>query len=195
MICHDKQFIFIHCQKCGGESIEHALTGKADVGYNGDLFEGSPEKHWGKQNYIDAYGKEVWNNYFTFSFVRNPWERMISWICYRDKRFNLYNGKINKDILIKEISMRPEHTSYVNMLGLLDSDSKQMDFIGKVENMQNDFEYVCDRLRIPRILLPHNNKSNHNHYSEYYDNETVELVANKYSKDIEMFGYSFESGK
>ena len=66
-----------------------------------------------------------------------------------------------------------------------------VDFLGRFENFENDFSYVCNYLNIPDLKLPHINKRNRNRYTEYYDDETREIVEEKYARDIEYFGYKF----
>jgi len=70
MICHENKFIFIHIPKNGGTSINKTLRNRKLKYYERYVHE-RPTFH-----------REYWDKYFTFTFVRNPWDRAVSAFFY-----------------------------------------------------------------------------------------------------------------
>ena len=75
---------------------------------------------------------------------------------------------------------------------LLHKDEIKVDFLGRFENLQNDFSKLCLNLNISYPPLPHLNKSSHRQYSSYYNKECREAVHDRFIKDIEYFDYKFQ---
>ena len=197
MIIHDLKCIFIHCQKCAGESIEMALCGEADNKYNGDPFLGSPMKHANLKYFKENFPFE-YKNYFKFTIVRNPYDRFISWVKYRDKRLKLYNGNLNYDVLNYELRRIPfNKANYTKMLNLNSffnlTRRNELDFIGRFENLEEDFRYIKEKLSLLRDL-PHINKSSEEkvHYSTFYNDSLQRKCRKVFKKDLDYFGYKFE---
>jgi hypothetical protein len=138
-------------------------------------------------------------NYFSWSFVRNPWDRLVS--TYTNKIIDKHQGGLdswrNSTGSFEEFILRIKKLDVTgnncdrHIRSLLTFLPPDINFIGKMENLQQDFNIVCDKIGRPQQELPHVNKSEHKHYTEYYDDETREIVARKYAKDIEYFGYKF----
>lgn len=150
-------------------------TDKAYDGHHIPLFELS-------KVFPDAH-KNI-SKYFKFSFTRNPWDRMLSAWLYL-KQFNNDSHEVSfidwlkGDKAWKGIEM--------NTLDFANG----CDFIGKFENLQEDFSYICNVVGIAEQELPHTNKTLHKHYAEYYDDQSRRIVEEKYAKDIDYFGYQF----
>jgi len=66
-----------------------------------------------------------------------------------------------------------------------------IDFLIRFENLNEDFKKACDMLEIPFVELPQRNKSSRGHYTEYYDDELVELVRNRFSDEIKHVNYIY----
>ena len=183
MINYKNKFIFIHIPKCGGNSIKIALGLKWT-----DHCKISQKRYF---NHMD---------YFKFTFVRNPWDRFLSAYSYlkaggMNDQDLLLKQKIERYNSFKQFVLEAPFLNYLHFQPMFNhiqiDDKDQMNFIGRVENYQEDFNTICDKIGIPRQELLHKNKSKHKHYTEYYDDETREIVAEKYKKDIEYFGYKF----
>ena len=73
------------------------------------------------------------------------------------------------------------------------SGSVNLDFIGKFESLEKDFEEVCQALNLNNVQLPHHVKGSYDDFREHYDLKTIKLVKKIYSEEISLFNYSFES--
>lgn len=71
------------------------------------------------------------------------------------------------------------------------NDNKLVDYIGRVETLQDDFDQISTRLEISKQNLLHKTASRHDDYRRYYDEESKHFVAMAYCKDIKTFGYEF----
>ena len=194
MINHKYKFIFVHIPKTGGTSIEKYFLGSADVGKK------KINKHKRVGEYI-KHDTKLFESYFTFSFVRNPYDFLVSYYIFRMKMINGELGRVERFMRrqYKNSNFRDWviHNFYndsrvISHIDFLSYESKiKVDFIGKFENLQEDFKIICNKIGIESKILPHTNKTRHRHYTEYYDEETKKIVAEKYAKDIEYFGYEF----
>ena len=193
MISHKHKFIFVAVPKTGTTTIVGCIKRNFDaikLTLKGGI---TPNKHLSLSQYYELFPKETLS-YFKFSFVRNPWSRVVS--LYNRKEGTEMKNKmtfvefVNWIELATDTCTRP--TPQKNMLDFFKIDNElNMDFIGKLENIQEDFDTVCDKIGIPHQKLTHKNKNKHKHYTEYYNEETKQIVAEKFAKDIEYFGYEF----
>ena len=202
MISHKHKFLFSHINKCGGTAVDTVLVKYCDkfLEEHTDIPVDKLYKSLNQTKHQDM--RQMINNetkdYFKFAFVRNPWDKLVSVFYYRRRRYGQYTSLNFRHFIKYKIK-----TLKVDRMLNRDSDALQYnwlcdlsgklvtDFVGKLENFQQDFDVVCDKIAIPQQKLPHLNKTKHKHYTEYYDEETKQIVAEKYAKDIEYFGYKF----
>ena len=209
MISHKHKAIFIHIPKTAGVTLANATT--TSIKFEDSTFGwwDSRKKLW-KQHCSIWQLKEIYkipiDDYYKFTVVRNPWDRAVSgytwWTTSKNPIFRNVKSKSLKDYLLvqngfekfnhlnNKATGRGDHFNTQYSFVEINGDC-QMDYIIKFENLQEDFNIVCDKIGIPQQKLPHKNKTKHKHYTEYYDEETKSIVAEKYAKDIEYFGYKF----
>ena len=102
------------------------------------------------------------------------------------------NSFIGQRVHLKKIM--DKYSPFENQLDWIVDENGEVliDFVGRFENLTSDFETICEKIGIPSISLKHINKSKHKHYTEYYNKETRKIIAEKYCRDIEYFGYKFK---
>ena len=146
---------------------------------------------------------------YKFTCVRNPWDRMISLYFYRSAKRGVFKWSKRDFInMFDKNNGMPNRTCFDylttrgggNLSRLIGNNYKlkqmlgikpEVNFIIKFEHLQTDFDNVCKEIGIPKHILPHTNKSRHENYINYYDDELITLVGEKHRDDIEYFGYKF----
>lgn len=222
MISDKYKCVFVHIPKVAGQSVEHFFLNHHNLSwkeraplllkYNPDPMKG-PERlaHLMANEYIDCgYMDEAkFNSYFKFSFVRNPWARIVSEYKYRDYHKNMSF----KDFVKRGLPDKNNYTdAYRHIIPqydyLYDHEGKLLvDFVGRFEQLQLDFDHVGSMLGFTETTLPHVNSSvkkklldkvnifkkskKRTKYTDYYDSESRKIVERMYLKDIETFGYRF----
>jgi len=140
--------------------------------------------------------RKVWDQYFKFAFVRNPWSWVVSY--YFDRLYRKSRGK-KIDVVIPDsfeefVLMKGWYENKHQFVGCYDRIYHQnkllVDFVGKVENIELDFKHVCNNIGVI-AELGWRNKSNHDQYRTYYNKKTRSLVEIAFQKDIDVFEYSF----
>jgi len=206
MISHAHSTIFVHIPKTGGRSIEevflrlNGLTGKDKAALllapNSDPAKGpSRLAHLRAEQYVACghVDPERFERYFKFSFVRNPWDRAVSYFHFIPfgEKSGISFAKFVEDLGVRRTAgdLRFEQQERY----ICDRSGRCLvDFVGRFENLTEDFAKACDALGLARPRLPHVFASRgRKPYREYYDANTRKLVAALFREDIERFGYTF----
>lgn len=145
---------------------------------------------------------EVFEKLFKFAFVRNPWDLQVSsWHHIRRERPHLLKGIEDFSTFIRwKLDPERPYQYHIDTSIELQSDYLKdlsgriiVDFIGRYENLQEDFNQVCRTIGIAPKQLPHKRQAkDRSDYRKYYTDEIAELVAQRFKPDIEAFGYTFD---
>lgn len=203
----EKQFLMIHVPKTGGTSAAKALdqwvVHPPQDKFNKVLsrlhLRKDPAKfmlrvHGGLGYANKVLPADLMAKLFKFAFVRNPWDRLVSeysFVLTRD-----YHPRH------KEVKALPDFYAYLqyehnrargrSQADMLKGPDGQlgMDFVGRFENLRDDFAEACRRIGVDSEL-PHLNKTKHRDFRDYYDERNKDYVAKHWREEIELFGYEF----
>jgi hypothetical protein len=215
MISHPHRCIFIHIPKNGGASIERLIWSESDrteenlwmgfVSSQQNKYQTGALQHLFASNVIKAVSKEVYEEYFTFSMVRNPWDRAVSQFIYLHRRPDLQrflgaDHRTSFPEYLELIVQKPHVHWQPQYLFLTDAAGQSIvDYVGRFEEYEASVKEmmvkVCGKPERPDgspLNIPHVNKSSRDNYWMYYENQTIDTVAKIYQEDIQRYGYSFE---
>jgi len=182
-------FMFFSNNKVAQTSINRHLLKSRCIVYK--------DNHDKYESYFQAMVDKMDSTY-KFTIVRNPWDRAVSAFTYLkikvrtpSLRGMLFHSFVLK-VLQKKGTQWNAHFDHQHPKAFYKG-SCFVDFIGRLENIESDWKVIARSISAP-VDLPHKNKSYHDDYSKYYKPESIEVIRNLYSEDIEKFGYSFEDG-
>lgn len=210
---------YIQNYKVGTRSIRQALTlyliqqesGSSEFkttfdDLTDDMVEKCDKEHSGF--HLPADIKKRWPDYFIFSFVRHPLSRLYS--CYSDKvvdaakrggRFPFAPWGVTPettfDEFVKIVAATPDHKSerhFRSQTWFLSENGRLItDFIGKIENFQEDWKELQNRFELPSP--PHNNRSSggKSDPGSHFSRESRNLAVERYRRDFELLGYSTDA--
>jgi len=187
--------IFVHIPKSAGTSVRESLFGGGGA-------------HRTIAGFQAVLSPELFAECFKFTFVRNPWDRLVSAFFYLKNKNMMSNQRWAKENLSKFEDFNTFVTQWLTRENLwsyvffrpqyhfISFEDKQpaVDFIGFYENLAADFNVIRDRIKSSAQLEEKNRNSQRGRdYREYYTDETRNLVAALYAEDIELFGYAFDN--
>jgi len=210
-------FLFVHIAKTGGTSVRAALSPlrwRDPLYYpmwvchrlshlTGHRIATKVPRHARIVAAQEMLPAELFERLFKFAIVRNPWDLQVSsWHHLRRERPHLVEGLADFDAFLRykldperpyqyhiDTSIQLQRDYLVDLHGNL-----LTDFVGRYEQLEEDFRTICERIGIAPRSLPHRRRANDrkSDWRSYYSAGTAELVAAAFSPDIETFGYGFD---
>jgi hypothetical protein len=176
MIIEDYKTVFIHIPKNAGTSIETLFANSS--------FRIQPYKH-ANIHEIKRKFPSVYDSYRKFTIIRNPYSKMVSWYFYLKRNLGEHYEVLGFNEWVKDPSrfwhvddpayfLDPQHTWVDDTVSIV-----------KFENLNVELsEFFEEEVNLPVI-----NKSNHDHYSTYYDKESLDIVYERYKEDFKKYNY------
>jgi len=211
------RFLFVHIAKTGGTSVRTSLQRLRwrDPWYlpmflcsrfshlSGHRIATKPPRHAKIIAAKELLPREFFDGLFKFAFVRNPWDLQVSSFHHiRRERPHFLGGHEDFEGFLRwKLDPERPYQYHVDTSIELQTDylidlrgELVVDFIGRYERLEEDFAEVCRRIGIGQRGLAHKRRATDREkdYRGYYSDETAELVATRFKRDIELLGYGFD---
>ena len=217
IINHSHKFIFVHVPKAAGTTVTSTLStltrycdqeiggtslGEAVQPYFNRRF--GLRKHATASEIIKVIGAEKWNDYFSFSFVRNPFERLVSAYFFLKSWSGVPAGFAEAFTKVRTLDEFLESDLWIERPGpdnifmpqvhwLMDADDKNLavDFVGKTETLLTDLATVGSRIGIDLDLSAPvvANKTPEYDRKVKWSKKTVKRIVDRYGRDFEVLDY------
>lgn len=182
VVSTDPKFIFMRPARIGGTSLLRYVL--QEVLPDILIFKDRPAQ-W--LEWLDEITDTLLEEYFIFSIVRNPWDRMLSLACYFE--MSLEDLLLARHENHKVMGHSKPLVNYTHIGG-----KPFVDYTCRFETFEQDVTQALDLLGVSSPdVLPHVSKTEHAHYSKYYTEKTRLEIEKIYKQDILLFGYTYDS--
>lgn len=204
IISHRYKFIFIKTMKTAGTSIEVFLSHRC--GEDDIVTEIAPHvpphrarncrpfyNHMPAVRIRELIGENVWSEYFKFCVERNPWDKAISF--YYMLR-NSWSHGAEKELSFDDYLARGPVCANYPLYTCARHEDIILDEVLRFENLPDDIGRVFTYLGIPfsgdlGVKAKSDWRTDRRHYREYLTAKQALRIAELYTKEIELHGYSF----
>ena len=214
MISYKNKCIFIHIPKTGGTSLE-SLIWKKNEKVESNLWMGFIDEYHNKfqtgglQHLLSSQvkkevGEEIFNSYFKFTIIRNPYDKAVSQFEYLKKRKDLrdYLGFKVGDSFNKylELIQKKKHVQWEPQSNFIFDDENNciVDFMGRFESFNDDTKKILKQLGLEKKFfglidnnIPHLNKSSRREYKFYFEPQSKKTFESIYKRDLDLLNYNF----
>jgi hypothetical protein len=219
LVSHRKKFIYLKTKKTAGTSVEsffepycmpegqwqqlhyrdEYISESGIIGYRGQA---RPDRTY--YNHLSAaalrslVGDAVWSDYFKFTVIRNPFDKMVSAFYHLEKSRNpeIYANHPESDVVLFRQWLKSSKGIIDRAVYCIDDEVVVDDFI-RYEHLHADIKRICDKLnvdcdlnRLPNFKSQYRDRSIPLH--EFYDAESVSVIAGRYKKELALFNYTLE---
>ena len=181
IISHKHRYIFFAIPKTGTHSVRQALRqqmGEQDLEQVGLFvkkkfpfpeFRDIQHGHISTQQIRPVLGEEVFSGYTKFAFVRNPFDRFVSYCAFMSRDSNVFETEplrymkfvIHEQKPVAHLLYQPQHAMVTDADGNL-----QLDHVGRNETMQASYDSICQSIGLESTALGRVNSSRHRPYHE-----------------------------
>ena len=136
---------------------------------------------------------EEFANFFKFAFVRNPFDRYVSYCSFVTREVGDFDRDPQQVMRFFLANPPWHHILFRPQFEFIAADAGSLltDYVGRVEQMQQCYDEIAARIGIPSAKLDVVNSTRRSDYRQYYDQALIDGVANLYARDLELFGYEF----
>ncbi len=207
IISHKHRYIFFAIPKTGTHSVRRALRqqmGEQDLEqvllfvnkrFPFPEFRDIQHGHISTRQIRPVLGDKMFSEYRKFAFVRNPFDRFVSYCAFMSRGGNIFETEPTRYMKYVVRELKPvDHLLYQPQNAMVtDAEGKlELDIVGRNETMQASYDEICTKLGIESTQLERVNSSKHRPWQEYYDRDLVGWVSDLYRRDLELFNYGFQ---